>query len=124
MKITRFLSLTLFVGFASFYGCTKEGVGGTAEIGCLVKHHDTLIPFAKVYIKYDAQESPGTNGSLYDDSLTTDAAAHGHFHDLQKGDYYLFSVGYDSSISSVVSGGLPVKIKAGEVFETEVQVTE
>lgn len=109
---------------AALSGCAKEGIGGTSEISTIVRHHSNPIPYAKVYIKYGARESPGTNTSVYDDSLTTDAQGHGHFEEMEKGDYYLFGSGYDSTISAIVIGGVPVKIKKGEDFEALVAVTE
>jgi len=34
------------------------------------------------------------------------------------GEYYLYGVGYDSSISAPVFGGIPIKIKYSERKET------
>lgn len=115
------LTATMALGIS---GCKKEGIGGNAEVAFHVKHHETVIPFAKVYIKYGTKEFPGTDLSLYDDSTLTDAEAHGHFHGLVKGDYYVYGVGYDSSISDVVVGGIPVQLKAKQVLEIDVPVTE
>jgi hypothetical protein len=124
MKNSILFSLVLLIAVAFLGGCKKEGIGGNSEVSFHVKHHSTTIPFAKVYIKYDSKEFPGTDVTVYDDSTTTDAAAHGHFHDLVKGDYYLYGVGYDSSISQVVKGGVPVNLKTNEELEVDVPVTE
>ena len=105
--------------------CTKEGIGGKATIKGMVMHHDNPIPGATVYIKYDATESPGTDVTYYNDHVTTDASANFQFVDLKKGDYYLFAVGFDSSITLPVSGGVPAKIKKKtETVEIHVPVTE
>jgi hypothetical protein len=117
--------LLFFVPLAlALTSCKKEGIGGSSTIATMAKHHSTPIPYAKVYLKYNAQESPGTDVTAYDDSLTTDAEGHGHFEELEKGDYYVYGVGYDSSITAVVTGGVPVKLKKGEEAETVVPVTE
>lgn len=125
-------SRSIFVSFIALFalvitlasGCKKEGIGGNSTISVSVKHHEALIPHAKVYIKYGAKEFPGATLTNYDDSLETDAVAHGHFDDLVKGEYYLYGVGYDSAISEVVSGGISVKLSKGSELEVDVPVTE
>ncbi|MCC7301078.1 MAG: hypothetical protein IT233_00395 [Bacteroidia bacterium] len=108
--------------------CSKEGTGGNAQIMGSVKHHDLLIPGATVYIKYGAKDFPGSDVSKYDASTTADLTdAHYHFEGLKRGDYFLYGVGYDSSISAPVVGGVHVKIKFGDrkkTVEQDVPVTE
>ena len=111
----------------SICSCVKEGTGGDAEIAIWVKHHDKLIPGATVYIKYGTKDFPGDDVSVYDDSeacgKTGEEEAHTHFHDLNRGDYYLYAVGYDSAIAQTVKGGIPVTIKkADQDGETDVDV--
>lgn len=118
MKKINFLILTL--AMLSFIACKKNGTGGENTIAAYPKHHGTLIPNATVYIKYGATELPGKNPSDFDDSKiavrksATDA--HAHFDGLLKGDYYIYAVGFDSTINEAVSGGVGVKIttKSGE----------
>jgi hypothetical protein len=117
-------SMALSLAVVLFAGCKKEGIGGDSEIAFHVAHHDSIIPLAKVYIAYGATELPGTDPALYDDSTTTDGTGHGHFHELVKGDYYLYAIGYDSSISMAVTGGIPVKLKKSEAKEVDIPVTE
>lgn len=93
-----------------FFFCKKEGTTGSTAIATLVKHHEKSIPFATVYIKYNAKEFPGEDLSKYNDSKVTDKQGHVHFENLQKGDYYFYAVGYDSSIAAPVRGGTPCKI--------------
>ncbi|TAL61262.1 MAG: carboxypeptidase regulatory-like domain-containing protein [Bacteroidetes bacterium] len=108
-----------------FAGCSKEGTGGKATIQGMVKHHSDPIPGAVIYIKYGAEESPGTDITYYDASATGDANAHYEFSDLKKGDYYLFAVGFDSNIVQTVIGGIPVEIKSKtETVTADVPVTE
>jgi hypothetical protein len=104
--------------------CKKEGLGGKSSVSGTVKHHTLAIPHSVVYIKYGATEFPGTNVGIYDASATTDASAHYGFSGLQKGDYYLYAVGFDSTISQSVSGGIGVKLKKSEAKESDVPVTE
>jgi len=107
------------------FACTKEGPGGKAAIQGSVKHHTALIPHAVVYIKYGAKDLPGTNVTHYDASVTADANAHYEFADLKKGNYYLFSVGFDSAIVQTVSGGTPVILKSKtETVTADIPVTE
>jgi hypothetical protein len=110
--------------FMSILSCRKEGPGGKSSVSGTVKHHSMIIPNAIVYIKYDATQFPGTNISLYDASTTADANAHYTFKDLRKGDYYLYSVGYDNAITSIVSGGIGVKLKYNKETVTDIPVTE
>ncbi len=116
-----FLILSSFI----YNSCTKPGLGGKAEIHFVVKHHSTLIPGSVVYIKYDAKDFPGDDLSKYDASVITDHMAHSHFDDLKKGNYYLYAVGFDSTINQTVGGGMNVKItKKDEMADVTIQVTE
>jgi len=108
-----------------FSSCGKEGLGGEAVIKGYVKHHSAPIPNAVVYIKFGSKESPGSNTSSYDESVTADANAFYEITGLKKGDYYLYGVGMDTAISKAVVGGIPVEIKKRkEVVQADVPVTE
>jgi len=124
------LTLIAFIlTIISFSACKKNGTGGENTIAAFPKHHGTPIPNATVYIKYGATELPGVNASDFDDSKTAikegTSAAHAHFEGLLKGDYYIYSVGFDSTVNEIVSGGMAVKIttKSGEQ-EVDIPVTE
>ena len=108
--------------------CKRDGTGGDCEIAAFAKHHETLIPGCTIYIKYGAKEFPGTDLSVYDDSKKAgsvgEAKGHTHFSGLLKGDYYLYGVGYDSSISMEVRGGIHIKLKKKGETELDVPVTE
>jgi hypothetical protein len=108
----------------TFFSCGKEGPGGKSSVSGTVVHHDITIPNSVVYIKYDAKEFPGTDVSKYDASITTDANAHYEFKDLRKGDYYLYGVGFDNTISEEVRGGIGIKLKYNKESSTDVPVTE
>lgn len=106
--VKKFRHIKLLVLFAlvcivifTMTTCKTEGPGGKATIRSVVKHDTTLIPVAIVYIKYGAEKSPGTDPSDFDDSRIADSLAKVEFGGLQKGNYYLYAMGYDSSVSSV-----------------------
>ena len=104
--------------------CKKEGIGGKSTIEGIVAHHGKPIPYSIVYIKYGAKDFPGIDVTTYSDHTTADANAHYEYHNLRKGFYYLYAVGFDNSISQSVSGGLGVSIKYNKTSETDVPVTE
>lgn len=124
--LTFGLNLWLSLGLGLLLpSCSKEGTGGKAIIKGMVMHHDKPISGATVYIKYGSQESPGTDITYYDDHVNADASANFQFVDLKKGDYYLFAVGYDSTIFLTVTGGIPVQLKKKtETVQVSVPVTE
>jgi hypothetical protein len=122
---TKIIIAIMSISVLLIASCKKEGTGGKAKITGKVMHHIVPIPNAVVYIKYGAKESPGTDPSNYDASVTADANASYEIINLQKGDYYLFAIGYDGSISNTVKGGLPISIKKKtETKTTNVAVVE
>jgi len=123
IEILIFSLIVLFL----IAGCKKAGSGGRAELSVYVKHHEALIPGATVYLKYNAKEYPGAGPENYDLSAETGVVGHSsghtHFKNLKPGFYYLYSVGYDSSIVQTVSGGVGIQIKyKSRKSETEVTV--
>jgi hypothetical protein len=123
LKITSVLLLIL-----SLAACKKNGTGGKATLMGHVKHHSVHIPNAMVYIKYDAKEFPGSDVSVYDASVQASSGdGHYEFEGLRPGNYYVYGVGYDSTISEAVFGGVAVKIKYSdrkETLEVDVPVVE
>jgi hypothetical protein len=109
-----------------FNACNKPaGTGGKVQLNIEAKHHTTPIPGCRIFIKYGAQEFPGSNTANYDASITLDNNGKGSFTGLRKGDYYLYGVGFDPGLLENVTGGIPVKIevKAGDI-SVVVPVTE
>jgi len=103
----------LIIGVSSVLlsACCKGGSGGDASITAFPFHHTKPIPGVTVYVKYDATEFPGASPSSYDINFkagATDLSV--KCTGLTCGNYYLYGVGYDSSISQIVSGGMNVKI--------------
>ena len=107
-----------------FTACHKEGIGGKSSVSGGVFHHEKPIPNAVVYIKYGATDFPGADVTTYDDHTTADANANYEFHNLRMGNYYLYGVGWDNSISSTVTGGISVKLKYNKSYSTDVPVVE
>lgn len=132
MKSQNFRSFGIIFSFLLVvFGCHKAGLGGNAEISVHVKHHDKLIPGALVYVKYNEKEFPGTDVAKYDASFecgtVDESKGHTHIKNLKHGYYYFYSVGFDSSISEKVSGGVPFEIKKSErnsEIELDIPVTE
>lgn len=129
LKFFKFIPVAIITLLFIFPSCKKAGTGGAFTIAAFPKHHTMPIKDAIIYIKYNAKDFPGDDVSVYDDSGVADTMPgedpHVHFEGLKKGNYYLYSVGYDSTISQVVKGGIPVKIneKEGEI-DVVVPVTE
>lgn len=124
MKTTTKILLAI-LSIATITSCKKEGTGGKAIITGYAKHHANPIPNTIVYIKYGVMESPGTNPANYDANVTADGNGKYEFRDLNKGNYYLFGIGYDSGISNTVTGGIPVQIKKKtETVNADVPITE
>ena len=104
--------------------CHKEGTGGKSGVSGLVKHHEKPISNAIVYLKYGATEFPGIDVTAYDNHTAADANAHYEFKNLRKGNYYLYSTGWDNAIMQNVSGGLAIKLKYNKTITTDVAVVE
>ena len=118
----RLFLLLSFIIFCT--ACHKEGTGGKSGVSGTVRHHAAPIPACVVYIKYGATEFPGTDVSKYDAHVTADANAHYEFTGLQKGNYYLYGVGYDPAGPYPVTGGIGIKLKKNQSLATDVPVTE
>ena len=110
-------------------GCDMKtpGPGGQVSIEGHVEHHGRPIPNARVFIKFGAIEFPGTDTTKYDYATTASSGdAHYQVEEMMPGDYYLYSVGYDSAIFQAVSGGVGTEItcKDHQMVETDIPVTE
>lgn len=106
------VSIFFVLCIISFNACCKGGSGGKADITVSPYHHSKPIPGATVYVKYNATELPGTSPSNFDANYTATANSLPiKCSDLKCGNYYLYVVGYDSSIMQTVKGGIGVKIK-------------
>lgn len=127
MKITA-LVFTLAIATISFTSCKKSSDGGDAIVVAHIKHHDTPIKGATLYVKFKADELPSSPTTDYDLKITGEAAEdHIHIEGLRYGKYFLYAEGYDSTISQTVKGGVALKIKyidRKKEIEADVPVTE
>jgi hypothetical protein len=114
----------LLMGSIILTSCKKAGLGGNSSVSGTVKHHVKPIPNAVVYIKYGATEFPGADVSKYDASVASDASANYSFKGLEKGDYYLYGFGYDSTLMQNVMGGIGITLKKNQALSSDVPVTE
>jgi len=125
VKNLKQLITTILVVLIIFVSsCKKEGTGGKSSIKGRVMHHIDAIPAATIYIKYGAIDFPGTNVSTYDAQVTADAQGAYKFEGLQKGDYYLYGIGYDTAVVDDVMGGVAVKVRKNEDIVIDVAVRE
>ncbi len=111
--------------------CQVAGSGGNTTIVAFPQHHGAPI-FSHTnyrdtaYVKFNAQEFPGTNPSLYDLTfIGEDGEDHVHLEELKAGKYYIYMVGLDTTIMERVTGGIPYVLTqtSGEV-DLIVPVTE
>lgn len=120
--------LIAVLAFTVITGCKKNGTGGKANVHANIKHHTTPIKGATLYVKFDAKELPSDPTNNYDlketgCNLCTDI----HVEGLLPGNYYLYAVGFDSTIMQPVSGGTSVRIPWSDRkndIETDVPVVE
>ena len=105
LSVTITLILTCIFIFPS---CRKEGPGGKAKVSGVVAHNGVAIPGARVFIKYGATVSPGTDISQYDRDYACDGSGNYSISSLVQGNYFLYAEGYE-----VNSLGVTVKYKGG-----------
>jgi hypothetical protein len=99
--------------------CIPEGgPGGNSTIAFTTKHHEVIIPHCRVFIKYGDRSFPGEDTTIYDDAVTSDNSGNGSFEGLTRGAYYIYGVGFDTSINQPVYGGTPVTIGKNEEVKT------
>jgi hypothetical protein len=96
--------------------CQYGGTGGNTVIVAKPQHHGVPIISKTGYVdsafvKFNTQESPGTNPSAYDLVIAGEEGEdHVHIPNMKPGKYYIFMTGFDSTIVQRVSGGIPVSI--------------
>lgn len=123
MKNLKYIFLLICA--LSFLGCKKNQLGGKSNIKGKVVHHDQAIPNARVYIKFNATEFPGTDPASYDTYIDADHNGNFEIEKIYRGSYYFYGVGYDAAISQPVKGGIALKVKMlKEITGFQVPVTE
>ena len=120
MKKIILLNAILLISFAS---CRKEGLDGNTTLVAFPQHHGKMIKGATVYVKFDATELPSNPTTNFDAKFIGEANEdHVHLKNLKWGNYFLYAVGYDSTIAQGVRGGIAKQIKYSERDETEINV--
>ncbi len=126
MKNLKYVVLLLCA--LSFFGCKKNQLGGKSNIKAKVMHHDKAIPFARVYIKFNAKEFPGKDISVYNTYIDADLNGNFLISNIYHGDYYFYAVGIDDALiapNNIVTGGTALTVKRfKEVTGFIVPVTE
>jgi hypothetical protein len=131
-SMNRILFLLLFTITAGLISCDKDddpatpvtyepGLGGMGEISLYVRHNDTLVPGARVYIKFGADSFPGTDTTLYDLSKICGTTGHGlghsHIDELHAGAYYIFVTAFDSVNAVTLSGDKGARLESEDDHE-------
>ncbi len=117
--------ILLVVCALTFFGCKKNQLGGKSNIKGKVMHHSQAIPYARVYIKYNATDFPGADVSVYNTYIDADHNGNFLIEKIYHGQYYFYAVGTDITISQTVKGGIPLKVKMlKEITGFEIPVVE
>jgi len=126
----KYFLLTAIIASAfAFSGCRKEGTpncvagtGGKITLVIFPQHHGAPIHGATAYLKYNTQSSPGSL-SNFDYQLEGEAnEVHVHIENMSCGDYFIYCVGYDSTISETVKGGIPYSVPLNASGEIDIYV--
>jgi|ERR1051326_2043576 hypothetical protein len=127
--------LILFAAMLFIYSsCKKPGLGGDNTVVAFPQHHtkpifshptwpgDPVNYCDTIFVKFNASELPGTKPKDYDRIFIGEAGEeHVHIHGLEKGKYFLYGVGWDTSINQRVTGGIAIELKQ-LTAETEIDV--
>jgi hypothetical protein len=125
----KLLYIILAAQIIFIVACKKEnepvcnaGKGGNVTLVVHPQHHGAPIHGATAYVKFNTQTNAGAT-SNYDLTVVGEPQEdHIHVTGLRCGDYFIYCVGYDSTISMQVFGGIPYSIKSNQSGELEVNV--
>ena len=111
----KIILLTAVLLSSSITSCKKSNTGGKATLVAFPKHHGKAIYGATFYVKFGAKDLPSNPTTNYDLKINGSAKEdHAHIEDLRYGNYYVYAVGYDSSIKMPVIGGVAATLKWSE----------
>lgn len=127
MKTLLFSLTLLAIGFASCEEKRRDTVqieGGDVTVTARVMHHSWHVAGAKVYIKANATQFPGTDSTLYDSFKISDTYGYVRFEHVPNSNYYLYSTGFDPNVAKPVWGYIPFSVSTvkGETKEIDITV--
>lgn len=129
MKTTNIILITAALFITVFTSCKEPkdecvaGTGGSVTLVAFPKHHGVDVRPYNVYVKYNTQNSPGTDPANYDLTIVADTTEnHIEIENLKCGEYYIYMTGYDTAISNAVVGGIPTIIAEGATGEINLNV--
>jgi hypothetical protein len=111
-----------------FFSCRKNSTGGDSNIIIFPEHHEQPVYGATVYVKYNAKDLP--QNPTQTANLIVIGKASEKFvsvNGLRLGQYYLYTVAYDSAIAQTVKGGAALRIRWSErknTSELKIAVSE
>lgn len=113
VDMSKFTYLLLIACLLCLISCKKNRLGGKSNIKGKVTHHEKAIPYARVYIKYNAKEFPGEDITVYDTYIDADHNGNFYIEHVYHGDYYFYGIGFDDAIAApgIVKGGTGLKVK-------------
>jgi hypothetical protein len=117
--------LQLSVLIVAFFvvSCKKNGTGGDVTIVAFPEHHGQAIKGSTAYVKFKAKEAPSSPTTDYNLKIQGEEDEnHVHIENLLRGDYYVYMVGFDSTIAQQVKGGTRVSIAKGKTGEIDVHI--
>jgi hypothetical protein len=123
------LSILLLLIVATSFSCKKKskaGLGGNANLKVATQHHGLIIDSCTISIKFNSLDAP--SDGMYDLTQKVSKGNAGDsftiFKGLKAGDYYVYGIGWDPSISNNVKGGIPYTIDNETDLSIIVPVTE
>jgi hypothetical protein len=120
----------IFVTLLFLFGCSKEstlvGFGGNAKLNIFVTHHTAPIDSGIIKIKFNSLEAPTDDVYSYTQNFKTDSSTkvQSIISGLKQGQYYLYVLGWDPSISSLVQGGIPFTVDVQTNYNITIPTTE
>lgn len=94
----------------------EAGIGGQVELVLFPQHHGRSILgqpdyLDSAFIKFNTQEFPGENPSLYDLVVAGRPPSDSvQVFNMKCGNYFIFMTGFDTLINQRVKGGVPVVV--------------
>ncbi|MFZ9454079.1 MAG: hypothetical protein ACO27Q_02510 [Bacteroidia bacterium] len=119
-KFILIASMLLFLN-----ACKKNKLGGSASMQLQISHHGKSISKARVFIKCNASNFPGSDTLNYDAAFTCNEDGKVQIA-VYPGQYYLWASGMDYSVPPpyIVNGGIPVTMRFNEQRNLQVPVSE